>query len=353
MFKPEDNHYSRFIDALQVCDKKYLDSGECKKHYNKNWWTKYNYSAVKESAKNITSFNRIPKEILKRNEIIPYLTNISKEIFNEYYKHIDYVNVCKLWLHRDTTDGIKKMCNAMEEKHINIIDKWTNGTAVQQLNKKCIYQDIVQNSVTNLSEDMFRNFYNMQLVYKNVTKAKKKNRYINIPNCLNTILQNDNLETFKRCKFLMDHIEQYLYFIVKYKCINIVKYIISYQYRIENFYDYNYMLSLIHYNNLDESSIKFMMQYLPIQRYDRSEIDKVLPNKYLANFKRNELKKINKLCKSLQPIYLNGLYTNEINHFIESCQKEIKKEYNLKCVLNIDGEDFIFIENIVEGFIPI
>ena len=258
MFKSEDNHYSRFIDALQVCDEKYLDSDECKKHYNKNWWLKYNCLAVKESAKNITSFNRIPKEILKRNEIIPYLTNISKEIFNEYYKHIHYINVCKLWLHKDTTDEIKEMCSAMEEKHINIIDKWTNNVAVRQLNKKCIYQDIVQNSVTNLSEDMFRNFYNMQLVYKNVSKAKKKNMYINIPNCLNTILKNDNLETFKRCKFLMDEIKQYLYFVVQYKSTNIVKYIISYDYDIEDF-DYSYELMLEYYDNLDKSSIRFMI----------------------------------------------------------------------------------------------
>ena len=340
MFNPEDNHYSRFIDALQVCDEKYLDSDECKKHYNKNWWLKYNCLAVKESTKNITIFNRIPKEILKHENVIPFLTNVSKEIFNEYYKHIDYVNVCKLWLHKDTTDEIKEMCSAMEEKHINNIKQWVHHIIIyKQLDDE--YEKIVQNSITNLSEDMFKNFYNMQLAYGHVTNTKKKNGYIKIPNCLNTILKNDNLETFKQHKFLMDKVKTYLYFTVKYKSTNIVKYIISYDYNKE---DYEHMLSITHCTDLDESSIKFMLQYLPINPYMRRDKrnKKLLLNKYMKNYKDNELKKVNKICKSMRLFYIDRAYIYEINKLIQLYKPEIENKYDVEFDVEINKIESIF-----------
>ena len=312
MFKPEDNNYSRFIDALQVCDEKYLDSDECKKHYNKNWWLKYNCLAVKESIKNIHIFNRIPNEILKNNKVIPFIN--TKNIFNEYYKHIEYKNICALWLHRDTTEEIKKMCIMTEEKHINKIKQWVSGRLVFDLNKNCDYEKIIQNNVTTLSEYLFRNFRLMQFLYEKVVKVKKKYGYMMLSNCIDIILKNDDLDTFKRYKFLMNRISNYLYFAVKHKSVNIVKYIISYDYGIVE--DHGFTLGIYIYNGLDDSSIKFMLQYLLINPY--MERQHPLISKYGDNFKANESKKINKLCKSLQTYYLKILNTYYRDKHIDS-----------------------------------
>ena len=343
MFKPEDNHYSRFIDALQVCDEKYLDSDECKKHYKINWWLKYNYLAVKESTNNITIFNRIPKEILKSNGIIPYLTNVSKDIFNEYYRHTNYKNICALWLHKDTTDEIKEMCGAVEEKHINHISLWLEDIMGinHDIDKCCV--KIIDKNIQYLSKKMFGILYYNQAKFDNRSiKIACYNQIYTIPNCAIDIFKKDDLLNFK--KFLIrKELLIFINFIIKYKSLNILKYIMKMDYKI--FEDNNILMhenghldQCLIYNLLTESSTIFMLKYLPIYPFkeynllynaDHITVGNIL-KKHMELYEDKEKKKLNYLSPILKQYQLSIIYTYKINKFIDKQRKELNKDYGVK-----------------------
>lgn len=119
-FKKEDNHYSRFVDAIQTSDIKYIKSIVCRKYYKDNWWEKYDDLAIKEFIKteNIKLFEIIPMSIMRGDAMIRNIAKSNTEIiFNEYHKYVDNIVLCKIYYNNNITNKIKKLCSNLESKN--------------------------------------------------------------------------------------------------------------------------------------------------------------------------------------------------------------------------------------------
>ena len=141
-FNKGDHHYSRFLDAIQTSDIKYIYSKTCRKHYKNNWWEKYNGLAIKTliQTENIKLINIISKSIIHTTILSDNIAEYANEaMFNKYIKCIkfmpckieirnfyantgnkqfidrkkcvDHNYICKIYHCPKINDKIKKLCN--------------------------------------------------------------------------------------------------------------------------------------------------------------------------------------------------------------------------------------------------
>lgn len=201
-FKKEDNHYSRFVDAVQIYNIEYIESDECKKYFINNWWEKYDGLAIKIviKNKNVKLFNRIPVKILKSNIMISLISEYAGNIiFNKYYRHASTINICKIYYNNMATNEIKYLCNRVERENIIKykidIDEKINKFEEKICNyseKEKIYNVFIFNHINHKYSKKFTGTYykcknylknfkqelNNIITHGNIISSKGKSKYI-------------------------------------------------------------------------------------------------------------------------------------------------------------------------------
>ena len=212
--------------------------------------------------------------------------------------------------------------------------------ALQVCNEK-----IIDKNIQYLSKEMFSILYDNQVKFDNRSiKIACHSQIYTIPNCAIDIFKKDDLLNFK--KFLIrKELLIFINFIIKYKSLNILKYIMKMDYKI--FEDNNILMhenghldQCLIYNLLTESSTIFMLKYLPIYPFkeynllynaDHITVGNIL-KKHMELYEDKEKKKLNYLSPILKQYQLSIMYTYKINKFIDKQRKEITKDYGFKNV---------------------
>ena len=345
-FKKEDNHYSRFIDALKNADMDYINNGECKKHFNKNWWTKYNHLAIKDSIKshNVNIFKLIPKELLSNDVTYKFIIKYANEkIFKEYSYNSSWQNICKIYLHRDTSDEIKKLCISMEGDHLNNMIPWVTNEVEEKnnitdeemklLNKNyCNMDNITDEEMKLLNENYYNMDNNMSLQYYN------NNNY-----CIEYYIKKDDTilleqQLDKKSNYLIRECFEILHIVYKYKSLNILQFLLKHgQYYEDSF------------NNIDKlhnpkyETIKFVAQYsvIPIytslftERFYEQCKDKKLIN-LLKEYEKNYLENIDKVRQYLNIHLFERFVSLYYEDKIESYENRMRQEKQERYGFNAD-----------------
>ena len=341
-FKKEDNHYSRFIDALKTADIDYINSIECKKHFIKNWWTKYNHLAIKDSIKshNVNIFKLIPKKLLD-SVVVQFIKYFNEELFKEYSYNSSWQNICEIYLHRDTSDDIKKLCISMEGDHLNNMIPWITNKVEEKNNITDEEMEILTKSSPNMNSSQTFQLFRCQIdrnewlgtVYllESSRFPNNKNNSKDIVGCVDLFIKNDDttlleIEAKEGKMFVRNICQKQIKYISKYKSIKILRFLLKYG------TDYNCLEISIRYMNkfLIENSLILYDSACFHNVYNKSYESKELYDsivEYKKNYEIHMERLKPYLSKDLHEYAINIYYEIKIEIYSDKVYTEMEKKY--------------------------